>query len=313
MAVKARGLSADLLPLPARYGARIAARIRLEQVLTTAADLVSPPGRHRDPEAVHQFRVAARRLRNTLRDFKTALDDTLGGGTRRRLAEISDLAGEVRDCDVQAIWLGARHRGLVGPAREAARQLARDLERDRVRALHPLQYQLLERLPKVAARIARGLRHYHLDGDLDAPETEPTMRYLLGIIMLDHSAKARAALHAVGPRGAGVAMHHARLRIKRLRDLLGIMTVAVPATRAPQRTLGRLQNSAGVLHDLQVLRLRTAAHRPARVRTAGDIRLLAFLDARIEVALRTTRGDFRRPATEAMLNTLDGIARDLTR
>jgi len=84
MPVKPRGLSADVLPLPARYGARIAARFRLEQMLTTAAELVSPPGRDRDPEAVHQFRVAARRLRNTLRDFKTALDDTPGHRAYRR-------------------------------------------------------------------------------------------------------------------------------------------------------------------------------------------------------------------------------------
>ncbi len=306
-------LAADLLPLPARYGARIAARDRLEHVLTAAADLVAPRVMERNPAAVHRFRVTTRRLRGALRDFKPALDDTISGHPRRRLGDIADLAGAVRDCDVQVAWLRAEHRGLAAPGRTAAAEIAARLDAERRRALEPLRQAVVDRLPKIAAKLARALRYYHLDGDLDAPEREPTMASLVSRAAIDHCREAREALEAVGPRGSGPAMHHARIRLKRLRDLLEVIEHAAPETRRPIDALGTLQDSAGALHDLQVLRRRIAVCRPARGRSNGDARLLVFLDRRITVATRAARRAFRRPTTTRLLDRIERIAGELNR
>src|SRR5215211_7876434 len=53
-----------------------------------------------DPEAVHQARVATRRLRSTLRTFSSLLDPDWTDRLRDELKWLADLLGQVRDTDV---------------------------------------------------------------------------------------------------------------------------------------------------------------------------------------------------------------------
>ena len=53
-----------------------------------------------DPEAVHQARVATRRLRSTLRTFSSLLEPSWTDRLRDELKWLADLLGEVRDTDV---------------------------------------------------------------------------------------------------------------------------------------------------------------------------------------------------------------------
>ena len=53
-----------------------------------------------DPEAVHQARVATRRIRSTLRTFSKLLDEEWTDRLRADLKWLADLLGEVRDTDV---------------------------------------------------------------------------------------------------------------------------------------------------------------------------------------------------------------------
>ena len=53
-----------------------------------------------DPEAVHQARVATRRLRSTLRTFSGLLEPDWTGPLRDELKWLADLLGQVRDADV---------------------------------------------------------------------------------------------------------------------------------------------------------------------------------------------------------------------
>jgi CHAD domain-containing protein len=83
---------------------------------------LGPAVRASEPDAVHQMRVACRRLRATLRTF----DEVLGG------AEADQLAGELQ-------WLG----GVLGAARDA------EVQSDRMADRMP------HRQPEVAGRIRR--------------------------------------------------------------------------------------------------------------------------------------------------------------
>src|SRR4029453_4592502 len=53
-----------------------------------------------DPEAVHQARVATRRIRSTLRTFSSLLDEEGTARLRDDLKWRANLLGEVRDTDV---------------------------------------------------------------------------------------------------------------------------------------------------------------------------------------------------------------------
>lgn len=84
-----------------------------------------------DPEAVHQARVATRRLRSDLRAYRSLVEGAWAAPLREELSWLADVLGGVRDADV----LLARLRGHVGrldPAdREPAEELVAVLEGER--------------------------------------------------------------------------------------------------------------------------------------------------------------------------------------
>ena len=71
-------LTPALLAEPAQRAAREIARLRLEAVVATHARLGTD-----DPQALHDVRVALRRLRSWLKAYRPALDDTVTRKSRR--------------------------------------------------------------------------------------------------------------------------------------------------------------------------------------------------------------------------------------
>src|SRR3954447_19744960 len=70
-----------------------------EQVVRLAA--AGPGLRTGDAEAVHDARVATRRLRTALAVYRPALDRAVGDPVRADLAELGRALGAVRDAQVQ--------------------------------------------------------------------------------------------------------------------------------------------------------------------------------------------------------------------
>lgn len=138
-------------------GVRAVLRARLAQM----CDLRAAALEWEDIEGVHQMRVASRRLRSALRDF----DELLGRDAvpQRRLKEVADALGDVRDQDVALAALekvrkkagqgGAEGIGLLLSERQAVRARARErLEAVIAEApLAELQERFLQRLDRVGA------------------------------------------------------------------------------------------------------------------------------------------------------------------
>jgi len=114
-------------------GAQRAARVVALRALDTVTDAYDGI-RRRDPDSVHDFRVALRRLRSWVRLYRPCLDDTLRKRTRRWLNRIADATTELRDLDVQIAWLRAERTALGDSRLEAARWILLQLKRDRRRA-----------------------------------------------------------------------------------------------------------------------------------------------------------------------------------
>ena len=112
-------LTADLESRPARYAARVVARERLRRVRLALPSPDEPPGE----DALHDFRVALRRLRTWLRAFGSELDDTVGRGTLRRLRRLSRRTGRARDLEVQLRWL-TQPTAPLGPLASRAAAVA---------------------------------------------------------------------------------------------------------------------------------------------------------------------------------------------
>ena len=108
-------LAPELLSGPAASASNIIARSRVLAVLEEAVRLEAE---HGEAEAVHDFRVALRRLRTWLRACRPFSRDGLSRGVRRQLRNLARCAGDVRDLQIECAALdklatGKTARGAV--------------------------------------------------------------------------------------------------------------------------------------------------------------------------------------------------------
>ena len=87
-----------------------------------------------DPEAVHQYRVATRRLRSDLRTFSGFLDEARTDELRGELSWLGSVVGPVRDLDVLGARFAAQVRGLPDLDQAAASGLLTQVAASRLDA-----------------------------------------------------------------------------------------------------------------------------------------------------------------------------------
>lgn len=111
-----------------------------------------------DPEGVHSMRVASRRLRSALRDFAPNLSKQTSPAVQKRLKEIADALGQVRDHDVALIaWEKIKAPDDVAPSlrvfsdarkerrEEARKELSLTLDKDRLQEFEKVFVSAVEK------------------------------------------------------------------------------------------------------------------------------------------------------------------------
>lgn len=255
---------ADIRPtrigLPAAFGKRRTAGAALLTYLAAQVDrLVDEERRVRadEPDAVHQMRVAARRLRSALRAYRQLLDrdvtDPLGDGLR----ELGRALAPARDAEVlrDRICTGLDELApelVLGPAQAAVvRHFARIEADARAAALAELD----------------GERHAALRAELDAllahPPLTPRARRKarselprLARRTARRLEKAVAAVDDAGdPADRDAALHTARKRARRMRYATEVArpVVGKPAKRFAREMKG-IQRALGEHQDAVVAR-----------------------------------------------------------
>jgi CHAD domain-containing protein len=234
-----------------------------------------------DPEALHDFRVALRRLRSTLRAFRTEFAATVPRRTRRRLRRLARASGLGRDLEVQRAWIRAQREGLPPEARSGADWLLDRLDSRQREA----DSRFARRLGKVYDRLERRLRRA-----LDQPDISPggtSRRQPSAIVSVrrmirEGTAEFRRELRAVHSLADREHAHAARIAAKRLRYLLEPFTRELPGAEAAVAELTELQDLLGEFQDTHAL--------------AGELRA-AF--AEVAVAAARRHGDELLPWPEA--------------
>ena len=216
-----------------------------------------------DPEAVHQARVATRRIRSTLRTFSSLLEPEWTGELRDQLKWLAGLLGAVRDTDV---LLQRFHADLAAlPDEDAALgpQLLEGLEGQRA-AVHDLL------LGAMAER-----RYATLLDDLVAAATSPALlpdadgpaAEALPPLVAKPWKKLAKAVRAAGRQPGDAELHQIRIRAKRVRYAAEAVVPAV-GKRAKRfaKAAEALQEVLGEQHDAVVAEawLRNAAHSARR-------------------------------------------------
>jgi CHAD domain-containing protein len=162
----------------------------------------------RDPEDLHQARVATRRLRAVLRAAAPLLDAGRTDSLRSELAWLGDALGSVRDLDVLLEHLRGEIRTLEPDERRAAGSFLRLLEEEREEA----RAAMLEAMS--SARYAELLTQ--LEAGVVAAAAPPADASLADIAAREFG-KLRKAVRALPADPADEELHAVRIRGKRAR------------------------------------------------------------------------------------------------
>jgi len=238
----------SLLSRAPEEGARLLALSFLDQAAAAFPRLKDPT----DTEALHDFRVALRRLRSCLRAYRPQLEDSLSKKKQRRLRDLAQATGPGRDTEVQIEWLRPQNQHLATSHRAGlAWFLARLNERMR-EAQHALIDQLDE-LPSLEQSLRRKLTVYRTEIHLDPQARRPTFAEATAAILRDQSQELEMHLARIEDADDEVEAHEARISAKRLRYLLEPLLDDLPAAVPLVKQLKALQDVLGELHDAHVL------------------------------------------------------------
>ena len=252
---------------------------------------------------VHQARVASRRLREALPVLTEGLTHTKAGKANRKIRRLTQALGTVRELDVTLHLIDelAERPDIPRVALGEVRALVIE-ERERRRAV------MLARLEHVdATKLARRLEAVRQS--LMKPAATHAWRAALAARIARRARRLEAAIDEAGQIYEPEGLHNVRIAAKKLRYGLEIADESGATPCAPAlRTIKRVQDTLGRLHDLQVLQHHVAAvgAAPRKGRSTPDAGL-AVLSRRIEDECRHLHG--RYVASLADLAAAVGTAR----
>jgi CHAD domain-containing protein len=211
-------------------------------------------------EAVHQARVATRRLRSDLRTFGDLLDEDWARSLRSELAELAEVLGVVRDIDV----LTARLERSVGHLDKRDRSAAAFLFDELVAQRRAGMTLLLARLGTPAHEALME----HLKAMADAPRYSPladepaaAVFALVARRAWRPLAEAAERVLAEGPEQAPIEhLHQVRIRAKRFRYAADAAALVDRRAARHAKRLASLQDDLGLLNDAAVAELWLRRH-----------------------------------------------------
>ena len=268
-----QGGQPPLLARPPEEGARLLALSFLDQAAAARPRLADPD----DAEALHDFRVALRRLRSSLRAYDGSLAGSVPRKLARRLKRLAQATGEGRDAEVAIEWLRER-AGLVGAYhRTGYRWLLDHLEERKRAGYEHLLAEVEEGFEELEAELRRRLSVYQAEvrlGGAGEAEARPTLGQATAEILAEHARELAEHLASVGGPGDVEEAHSARIAAKRLRYLIEPLAGEAPGGKAVVKHLKELQELLGELHDAHVLEAELAA----AVERAGAERARALVE-----------------------------------
>jgi CHAD domain-containing protein len=212
-----------------------------------------PGARKGDVHAVHQARVATRRIREAL---PLVARGRSGKSLRKSVRKLTRALGPVRELDVALMNLDQlRTSGEVSEA-----------------AVARLRQLITEERQRFGAEMVRRISHYNLqkfqkravEAASRGPSTRGTRDPRRVAEAMSRAARRAVGLRAAMENAAGIylpdRLHEVRIAVKKLRYALEIAQ-ELSGSRATTRirTLKRVQDLLGRMHDLEMLIARTRA------------------------------------------------------
>ena len=237
---------------------------------------------------VHQARVASRRLREALPVLTEGLHHTRQSKAQRKIRRLTQALGTVRELDVTLSLIDelADRPGVPRPALTQVRaQVIEEREDRRAVMLERVGRVNTEKLSRRLSEVATALAN---------PTPGHAWRAALALRIVRRSRRLEKAIDQAGQIYAAEALHVVRITAKKLRYALEIADESGGAPCAETlRTMKRVQDILGRLHDLQVLQHYVAdVGASPRSRRATPDAALATLSRLIEDECRQLHGRY---------------------
>jgi CHAD domain-containing protein len=229
-----------------------------------------PGARKGDVQAVHQARVATRRIREAL---PLVARGRAGKSLRKSVRKLTRVLGPVRELDVALLNLdqlrtsGELSEAAIGCLRQLVVEERQRFGSEMMKCI--CEYDLQKLQKKAVAAASRG------------PWTAGTRDPRRAAQAMGRAARRAVGLRAAMENAAGIylpdRLHEVRIAVKKLRYALEIAQ-DLSGSRATVRirTLKRVQDLLGRMHDLEMLIARTRAIQSRA--GAPDLKLSADLD-----------------------------------
>jgi CHAD domain-containing protein len=301
-------LPADLLDRPAPEGACSLALVRLRSLILERKRLDDAD----DSQALHDFRVALRRLRSILRAYRSVLGDSVSSKIRRRLSRLAEASGVCRDAEVRLQWISEIREESHPADAPGLAWVERHLRRERRAGDRILDRELKRHFTGLARRLrSRLMRHCGTRKRRETPAV-PAMREVMSQTLLELTSTLRERLDEPTRAGGVRALHLARIASKRLRYVLEPLAEGRFASPRDARVavrgvtrLASLQGELGKINDARLFK------RWLRDRIADDSPLPAPLNAELRGVRRlldkqaaTSYASVRRPASRRRLDAV---------
>jgi len=268
---------------------------RAEDLLVAARKVRAREGE----EAVHDLRVATRRLSDILSLWRAALERKPARRARRSLDALRRAVGDVREHEVHAALLETLLAdgppGIASAGRALQSRLEAQLDKEHARAARAAD---ASRIAKILARVERATA-----GVAARLSTDPSLIDRATERALKREERARAALVALPLGAAQEELHQARIEAKKARYTLECMNaIGVQQDREGARAFRRAQRDLGTAHDWATLLAFIEKERARRTRHASDEFAMfheddsiAALAGRVAALEREARTGFRPP------------------
>ena len=265
-------LPADLLGRPAAQSVRVIALGYLEDA-TSAFERTGNP---EDTLALHDFRVALRRLRTTLRAYRPLLEDSVHGKPHKRLGEIAEATNRVREAEVALEWLRPLATGMTPAQRVGLQWLIDRIDARRAKDVEKCLADTRRSFTAAARKLQKGLVAYRQTVQTEPSINDESFAAAVRTATVEQARQLDARLGEI-QHTEDEAAHRARIAAKRLRYVVEPVRSTLPGGDELITHLKVIQDLLGELHDLQELEKVVRA----AVATAAAERAAQLLDAKL--------------------------------
>ena len=215
----------------------------------------------KDPEALHDLRVALRKLRTVLKTYRKALK---GAVSKKRLGKLRDLVratGDARDTEVELGWLLDALPKLTDAEVAGGSWLRDRLQQRRDEAYQGLRDRTVPSLVELLPRLRKGLGTYEVEvevgqGTGSQPVVSAAPGRLFGALTAElverQLRELKESLKQVRAPDDDVQAHQGRIHGKRLRYLLEPLREDLASAKD---TLSAVDTAKNALHFMRAIRL----------------------------------------------------------